>query len=434
MKTVILIAFYNKKALGVRYLQTALENAGYRTIIVFFKDFNSKHPQPVMNFGIDYVIRGDGEINICLLADAIKNNTDYENIPSLCFRRGGEIFKNEMGNILNSIDDYGLPTINSREARFIEHDKIIYGDPQLSTRSYEVIASRGCPFTCSYCCCNNLRKMLPRGIKGVRTRSVKSVIEELIEAKKQCGKLSFIHFYDEIFPNLPGWVDEFVEEYKKHINMPFTIWSHPKMVDEEVLRKLKSVGLTEVIMGIQSGSDRIRSDIFHRYETRDDIINSVNAIKDAKIFWCSFDFMLMHPFEETADLKDTYYLVKDFRSGFELQLHGLNFLPGTDICDMAVNSGKLTSDELEKIMYAPMNEQFDAYWHQNNSEENDLWYKMTFCLQFTCTKRAVTRCEADPVKHAKKINRLYSFAKRLEHARYFYKKGRIMLTNLLMRK
>ena len=48
----------------------------------------------------------------------------------------------------------------------------------------EVIASRGCPFTCSYCCCVNLRRLLPKGIHGVRTRSVKSVIDELVEAKK----------------------------------------------------------------------------------------------------------------------------------------------------------------------------------------------------------------------------------------------------------
>lgn len=43
--TVMLVAFYNKKALGVRYLETALKRAGYRVVTVFYKDFNSIRPK-----------------------------------------------------------------------------------------------------------------------------------------------------------------------------------------------------------------------------------------------------------------------------------------------------------------------------------------------------------------------------------------------------
>ena len=45
-RQVILVAFYNKKALGVRYLEAALERAGYLVTTIFYKDFNSVHPQP----------------------------------------------------------------------------------------------------------------------------------------------------------------------------------------------------------------------------------------------------------------------------------------------------------------------------------------------------------------------------------------------------
>lgn len=83
-------------------------------------------------------------------------------------------------------------------------------------------------------------------------------MEELREAKRACPRMMMVHFYDEIFPNLPGWVDEFVAAYQREIHLPFTIWSHPKAAKQEVLEKLVRVGLTEVIMGIQSGSDRVR--------------------------------------------------------------------------------------------------------------------------------------------------------------------------------
>ena len=72
--------------------------------------------------------------------------------------------------------------------------------------------------------------------------------------------------------------------------MPFTIWSHPKMVNAEMLAKLQKVGLTEVIMGIQSGSDRIRHDVFHRYETREDIIKATKVISESGVFWGQLRF------------------------------------------------------------------------------------------------------------------------------------------------
>lgn len=45
-KGVILhIVFYNIKALGVRYLESALEQDGYRVVTVFHKGFNSIRPK-----------------------------------------------------------------------------------------------------------------------------------------------------------------------------------------------------------------------------------------------------------------------------------------------------------------------------------------------------------------------------------------------------
>lgn len=486
---VLLVAFYNKKALGVRYLEANLLRDGHSVRTVYYKDFNSLHPQQTTqeelellrkeiseycphliglsvmssmyldtvnavvdmihnNFstamvcggafatlfpeyflkrGVQFVIRGDGENASCKLAEALANGTSYKEIPSLCYLESGEVVVNEIGGLVNDIDAYGIPVINSGNACFIENNTVVNGDPQLDTLSYEVIASRGCPFTCSYCCCAPLRRLLPKGISGVRTRSVDSVMEELVEAKRQCKRIAFIHFYDEIFPNLPGWVDTFIVKYKKHINLPFTIWTHPKMVDAGVLKKLVSVGLTEVIMGIQSGSEHIRRDVFHRYETQEDIINATKAIRESGVFWCSYDFMLQHPFESIEDLKQSYWLAKKMYGPYELQLHGLNFLPGTDIVPLAIEAGHYTAEEMDAVMYASMEEQFGAYWQRETTRESDLWYKMLYCLQFKDLRKKVESFESDPIPHGEEIDRLYARAQKLSKARYVYKKGVVVL-------
>lgn len=491
-KTILLIAFYNIKALGVRYLEAALKRAGYRVVTVFFKDFNSIHPkptsvtelellvnlirkeQPVMvglsvmssmyletihkvidtikdcsnvftvcggayatmfpehflDLGVNSVIRDDGEVPMCQLADALTTAGDWRNIPSLCFKEDGKNVVNEIGNIITEIDQYGLPSVECEHSYFIENNRVQPGDPQLNAMSYEVIASRGCPFTCSYCCCVNLRRLLPQGSKYVRIRSVENVIDELIIVKKKLRKLVFIHFYDEIFPNSPDWVDKFTAEYKKHINLPFTIWSHPKMISRNELKKLVSAGLSEVIMGIQSGSESLRQNVFHRYESQEDIINATRIIHESGVRWASYDFMLQHPFETIEDIKETYFLVQKLLLPFELQLHGLNFLPGTDIVDMAISQGKLTVEQMNTIMYAPMQEQFNTYWKQDNELLSQLWYRMIYCLQFSCTRKKIKQYEDDPVAYQKEVDISYEKCRKMFRRRYYRKKICVVLQRI----
>ena len=492
-KTVVLIAFYNVKALGVRYLETALEKGGYRVEVIFFKGFNSQDPEvctarevelcveevakesPVyvglsvmssmylesvellcdglrktgipmifggafasmfpdrmLNLGGTYVVRADGEIPMVKLANAIAAGESGRAFPSVCYRDDdGKVVVNPIGDLLENIDEYGLPTINSKEACYIEHDTVTYGDPQLSSMSYEVIASRGCPFTCSYCSVINLHRMFPKGVKYVRTRSVESVMAELIEAKKQFKKLVFVHFYDEIFPNSPGWIDNFIVQYKKYIHLPFTIWSHPKMVRLDELQKLVSVGLDEVIMGVQSGSPYIRREIFHRYETQEDIIRATQIIHDSGVYWASYDFMLQHPFEKIEHLKETYYLVREMAMPMELQLHGLNFLPGTDIVDMAINAGLISREEMDKIMYAPMKEQFAAYWKREDERESRLWYRLIFCLQIKSCRKKCDLYATDIDRYEADIDRMYEKCVKAAHRRHVGKKLHVVMKRVL---
>jgi radical SAM superfamily enzyme YgiQ (UPF0313 family) len=357
---------------------------------------------------------------------AIRKGRLYENsVAELQVRKGQYPKRRRLSP--HHIDEYGIPAVVSKNACSIKGGALIEGDPQRHILSYELVASRGCPFTCSYCCCVNLSRLLPKDIPAVRTRSVKTVIDELILAKSQLKRLVYVHFYDEVFPCSPDWINEFVVEYKKHVNLPFNIFGHPKMINVNTLKKLVSAGLTEVIMGVQSGSPHIRRDIFHRYETQHDIVAAVSKIREAGVPGAVYDFMLQHPFETTETLKETFELVGQFKPPFELQLHGLNFFPGTDIVPIAVEQGYLTQDEMDAVMYAPMHKQFDAYWRREGSLENQLWCKLIYCLQFQRMRRQAAVYAQDPVKHREQIQNMYGLAVKLFKLRRLNKKARIAL-------
>lgn len=231
-KTVVLVAFYNVKALGVRYLETALRQAGWNVAAVYFKRFNSRAPSPataeelalltelvarekpvfvglsvmssmyletveqvvktlkragetvvcggayaslepkrLLTLGADYVLRLDGEKPIVALAETLKSGGDPRGLDSLCYLEGGGVKENPIAPLEEDLDVYGRPTVNSPNAWLIDQGRCEPGDPQLDTLSYEVIASRGCPFTCTYCACQNLRRLCPPGSKPIRFRS-----------------------------------------------------------------------------------------------------------------------------------------------------------------------------------------------------------------------------------------------------------------------
>lgn len=452
-KAVLLIGFYNQKALGVRYLEKALASKGYNAHILFFKGFSSVKPRtcttyelellcgvirkilpgliglsvmssfyldtviavneairknfniPVIWGGVyptlfpkecleyaDYVIRGEGEDAVIEVADAVFNNKPCTRIQNLVYKHKDRVVINELRPLCRDLDKYDFPGIGGSNKYYIDNNAIVSFDPQLMSHSYELTASRGCPFSCSYCSSINLRRLYKGKGPYVRFRDVPHVIEELIEAKRKMKKLKYIRFWDEIFSNNKKWIDNFCAEYSKHINIPFEIWSHPKMVNTKSINALVDAGLSKVVIGIQSGSDRIRKDIFNRTETREEIIDACNILHSCKVPSVVYDFMLKHPFEHEEDIQKTYELCAGLINPFKLQLHGLNFLPGTDIVEMAAESGIFDRVTLEKMMCGPMQEQYNIYWGSKKKEGIfDFWYSLIYLTQFKFSKPLAAR-------------------------------------------
>ncbi|MBQ9270195.1 MAG: B12-binding domain-containing radical SAM protein [Oscillospiraceae bacterium] len=492
---VVLIGFYNEKALGVRYLANALTSHGFEPIIIFFKRFNSEVPeiatekevdlarqiieksQPIFvglsvmsslyltesdkvnemvrkNFNVpvvwggvyatlepqralekcDIVSRGEGEGPIAELAIALRDGTDWKHIRGMCYLdENGNFVQNDIGPIQEDIDLYGYPIIGGDNMYLITDDKIIPGDPQLRAFSYELSASRGCPFQCTYCSAVNLRRVYT-GQPGryVRFRSVDSVIEELKDAKAKIPRLRLVHFWDEIFSNQDGWVDEFSWRYKEEIGLPFRIWGHPLMTNDDIISKLVDAGLHQVVMGIQSGSPTVRAENFHRYEKQEQIIEASRVLSRQKVPEVYYDLMICHPFETLDQLKETFDLCLELEPPFHLNIHGLNFLPATDIVQMAIDRGMYTQEELDSMMYSSLQEQYDRHWGPHASSFADAsaknsWSDLIFLTQFPAIRKEVIALSRDPDGNTKKITALKKRMEKKKRLDYYIERIKLVL-------
>lgn len=448
-KRVVLIGFHNEKALGVRYLSVAARAHGYEPIVVFFKGFNSEVPEhatdtelkllqdfirekdpilvglsamsslyfetlqkvnaavraatsaPVAWGGVlasldpavalqyaDFVMRAEGEETLIDVLRAIETGGDIKSIDNIAYlNEDGSVHLNPIRPLVEDIDKFGHPPVNGKDMHLITNNKLTPGDPQVHAFTYELLASRGCPFSCTYCSAINLHRLYGSASKYVRFRSVDSVLSELNEAKANIPKLRVVHFWDEVFSNEPGWVDEFCARYKKEIGIPFRIWGHPMMVNEDLITKLVDAGLYQVVMGIQSGSERVRRDVFHRYEPQDRVIEATHVLSRCKVPHVFYDLMLLHAFESPEDLRQTFEMCLELEPPFELNIHGLNYLPGTDIVDMAIQAGYYTPEEMHSMMYSSLQEQYDRHWGPaasvyKQASTGNPWISLIYLTQF----------------------------------------------------
>ena len=489
---VCLISFYNAKALGIVYLENALRLAGYEVTVIFFKKFNNICPKavstaeldhlcalikeqnpvaiglsvmaslyldtvrqvsrqlretfpiPIVWGGVtptmfpkesmddaDFVVRGEGEEALVELVNALNTGQPaFSQIQNLVYRDGDVIHENPLRELQTELDQYGFPTLGGSNKYLIEDDLIKNTDPGIDSYSYELTCSRGCPFACSYCCTINLRRIQTGRGRYVRFREVDKVIEELRIAKSKMKNLKFIRFWDEIFCDDAAWIDEFSARYKKEINLPFEIWGHPLRCDDHLIAKLKMAGLYKVVMGIQSGSPYIRKEVFNRPEKQEEIIAASRVLAKYKVPQVIYDFMLRHPFETHATLRETYDLCLQLALPFELQMHGLNFLPGTDIVQKAIDQNLVSPEEMERMMSAPMQEQYNMHWKREASDPvMNYIYKLIYLTQFPVYRKKLDTLSGDPTseKNRIKLDKLYKRATYRAKLRYLYRRGVLML-------
>lgn len=453
---VVLIGFYQEKALGVRYLANAVRARGYEVHIVFFKGFQSRNPTtatqrelqllgellervepcfvglsvmsslyletvlqvsrcvrahtkaPVGWGGVfatlvpelaarhcDMVLRGEGERTLPDLLDRLTAGEDWRDVAGLAYRGpGGGLVCADAPPLEQDLDKLGVPAIGVGNYYCIERGKLTRGDPQLRAFTYELAASRGCPFQCSYCSSVCLRRLYPAQ-KYVRFRSVESVMEELNEAKRRLPRLRLVHFWDEIFSDEPGWVEEFSRRYKAEIGLPFRIWGHPLKVHERIIRNLVDAGLHQIVVGIQSGSPRVRREVFHRNETQEQILEAARILDKHKVPRIVYDLMLCHPFELPEDRAQTLELCRQIPGRFHLEIHGLNFLPATDIVGMALEAGYYSPREMDGMLYASLDKQYGEYWGPaNETWRNDPWVALISLSQYPRLAERVRALEA----------------------------------------
>jgi radical SAM superfamily enzyme YgiQ (UPF0313 family) len=222
-------------------------------------------PGTFLDSGMDAYCIGEGEGAFSDFLDAVERGEAIYAIPNLITYGGST-------PVRSLIQDLDLLPFPDRELTIANsHLKDVPKKTFYTTR--------GCPFSCSYCC-NNYYKELYRG-KGkiVRRFSVSRVLEEIRFVRSRF-RTDFIKFGDDLFAlKADDWLKEFAERYPREIGIPFNCYLRFDQVDKEVLQLLQQSGCYSVHLSVDSASEYVRENILHRQMKKIDIIWTLRLIR-----------------------------------------------------------------------------------------------------------------------------------------------------------
>jgi len=303
--------------------------------------FGGIHPSSVPEYviqqpSIDYLVIGEGEEALVELSNNLGDRDSCQKIPNIWTKNGKEIIKNQVRPLIQDLNSLPFP------------DKdIFYSKLPYLHQGYITITSRGCTNKCTFCNNSLYKEKIYHG-KGnfFRRRSPENVLTELRQAKeKYC--YATVHFWDEIFISDKPWLSEFLEGYKKEINLPFTCCIHVNFIDEEVVSLLKHAHCWQAIMGVQSLNEELKRNILNRREPNEKVKTTIELLRDAGILTvCENMFGL--PTQTEEDLLSMLQFYNETRPN-RLSLYFLRYYPGTKIIDIALEHHMLTPEDVEEL-------------------------------------------------------------------------------------
>jgi radical SAM superfamily enzyme YgiQ (UPF0313 family) len=303
----------------------------------------------------DFLFAGEAELGLPTLLGLLERTASptaeaLARIPGLGWRDAGAFHVNEKA-FPADLDALGFPSWDLLQPlRYQDYPPTLF----VRQRPFApIITSRGCPHRCTYCGGHNVSGYRPR------QRSVEHVLQEIAVLHQQYG-IRELHIEDDNFTMNRSWVVEFCERL---LATGWDLsWTMPNGVrldtlDLELLKLMKRAGCYFLIVGVESGSDRILKQMRKQLTIRQ-VEEKIRLIHEAGILAHAF-LMVGFPGEEPADFRATLDL------SLRLPLIGAHFasfrpLPGTECADALLAAGEIRalphaaeSSTFASVVYAP---------------------------------------------------------------------------------
>ena len=289
-------------------------------------------PHTCLEAGFDQVVVGEGERDIAKIASGCREKIIKE-------------------PFIENLDQIPFP---DRDAIIDNYYDELDGDPCTN-----IITSRGCPYQCVFCV----------KIWGsvVRYHSADYVLKEAKLIRERYGIRALWFFDDELLLNKER--DFKIFRGLRELGMIYRIFTRSNLVDKKVAKLLADTGCREVLIGVESGSNRIKRivkkgttrevdkraiKLLYEHgikvkatfivglpgETHETLQETWQFCEEIEPYVADFDFSVLVVYPNT----EIYNNPEKFDIKFDLSYHPYKTKPGEYICTVSTSS--LSSEEI----------------------------------------------------------------------------------------
>jgi radical SAM superfamily enzyme YgiQ (UPF0313 family) len=304
-----------------------IKGANPESLIVLGGAHASVLPENVLqDINIDVVVRGEGELTMLELVQAIERKTSFENIRGLSYKQGGQIIHNPTRELIMDLDSLPFPA-----RKLIGQDKFLeIGYKKYGDKGAWVFSSRGCPSCCTYCASNGV------WTRRWRARSPANIVKEIRELVNEYG-VDRINFADDTFTISKDRVSEFCNYLKKeNLNVSWGCNIRANTIDKDLLKIMKDAGCTDVWIGVESGSPIVLQNI-RKGITINQIKNAFMWSKEVGLKTRAY-LMIGSPKESRETIQQTESLVDEIQPDV-LEFSIFTPYPGCEDYKMAKEKG-----------------------------------------------------------------------------------------------
>jgi radical SAM superfamily enzyme YgiQ (UPF0313 family) len=302
----------------------------------FVSVFGGPHPTFFPDYlaeeGIDAIARGECDLAFAEFCERLAATGRPQATPGFHVEDGDEMRCGPLAPLVEDLDRLPFP---SREVYYSLSPKI---------RGYTVrsfLASRGCPYACTYCFNRSMDQLYDGCYRRPRTRSPENLVEE-IEQVTGRYPTEFLAFRESIFPLARSWLARFARLMRDRVRLPFYCHLRLDLLSEERVRLLREAGCHSVNVGIEAGRESVRAQQLGRAMSDDTIVRGCRLLRRAGIRILANN-MLGLPGTGLAHDLDTLALNRRARPHYSLAMMYQPY-PGTRLGEQAERDGWFDGD------------------------------------------------------------------------------------------
>jgi len=294
----------------------------------------------------DLVCRGEGEGFMVDLAERLGSHADIADIPNAAYLRDGQLVLNDLRPLIADLDTLPFPDFLFEEEWCLTADAGLAPHHWMRHTDYVLFSgSRGCNNSCTYCSNSQLKAIYRGDVRYARKMSTARFVACVRECRQLFAQVKRFYFTDEDFFARPvEEMRELAEALPREVGVPFEVMASPRQISEEKVALAAKAGMWRIDVGLESGSERTRREVFNRYVDDDTQLKAAAVISGYRQVTPYYFLILGNPYEERKDLIEGIKLLRKMPPGFFLRAYNLVFIPGTQLFDRACADGIIANE------------------------------------------------------------------------------------------